>query len=187
VAKLLVRTSPEALDVKDVPWGRTPLHVAVAESAPLPVIECLVRERPQSLREQDRNVCLPLHLVARFARLYVVRFLLDKSPDDAVRGMNQDEGLPLHCPLASGAGLDVVHALIEPFPEALQYQCNKGDVPLHVASQFSSADVGRLLVGTWRPALEVMSIDGEVPMHQVARHARPSVSFMSLPPSGTRP
>jgi len=175
VIKLLVEKYPGALAIKS--WGgRTPLHHACENNAPLEVVQFVAQRCPHDIQARDNYSNLPLHLVCGNpkASLEVVKFLTDLDENTAKARsrfglMESRTGIPwghdgdytpLHHACGEGAPLDVMKLLVDLYPEALKL--GGKDLPLHLACarKNPSLDVLKFLVSAYPPALQVVSKDG---------------------------
>ena len=107
VALALVAAWPGAAAQADPVYGTLPLHTAVANGAPLPLVRALVAACPKVLRKgHGPDVCaLPLHLALRHgAPLEVISLLHHAWPEGATRyGMLADPMAHRALPVAVAA------------------------------------------------------------------------------------
>jgi hypothetical protein len=79
----------------DIRWKLLPLHAAVIFKAPLPVIECLLKEHPIAAAKRDDQGMLPLHLAFRHKSAEsVIEKLLHQYPGSVII-KDQRKRLPL--------------------------------------------------------------------------------------------
>jgi ankyrin repeat protein len=141
LVRTLVDAHPDAVrGVTESPPGRTALHVAARERAPVEVLAALLEWNPAAARAKDGDGCLPLHLLfdapcdgpalGRDVSAEQVRMLLDANPE-AAREPDDNGELPLH--LAASGSLPAVTVLLEAYPTAVTVRGSSG-VPLKLAS-----------------------------------------------------
>lgn len=91
IIEILIEAYPEACAVRSND-GTTPLAVAVAGNAPIPVIRALIKAHPEALSVADREYRIPLHAaVAVNAPLETFELLVEIHPGGLLIENNDNE------------------------------------------------------------------------------------------------
>jgi ankyrin repeat protein len=174
-----------------------PIIDAIDARESLDVVRFIVKENPVKLRQRNEEGYLPIHYAiknALWTRPDIFRHLLEAWPESAHERTVDDESLlPAHLvclragflstwqlreeqgndrgDAAAAEALDVVRAVVEANPRALQDKDGKGRLPLHVAFEIDAPplNVIRYLVEQHRPALQEKDDEGCVPLHCALR------------------
>lgn len=113
VVEHMVEGYPEAASFRNKRDGSTPLHLAVANNATVPVLQALIKANRAPLSLTDDRGRLPLHVaVAVKASVRTFQFLVDEYPD-GLSVKNKEDETPIT--FAQRMKLDeVVIKLLEP-------------------------------------------------------------------------
>jgi len=135
----------------------TLLHIAIQFHAPLPVIQFLTEQSPETLRTNNHCWGLPLHMACstmfKKPPIDIITFLIESWPD-ALRQPDNWGILPLHKVCDERGTVEVVALLLRYWPDALKVATNHQTLPLHYAiEQKASFEVVKLLVKAWPDAL----------------------------------
>ena len=166
VVRNTLRRNPLAALLLELSHGFNSLHQACRKTAPLSVVKLIVRQRPDAIRKNDINGCLPLHIASGSQQsLEVVQFLVQEHPHALKRKENKGK-LPLHIACAYEATLEVIQLLIREYPGAIKVKDNKGNLPLHAACAMKqSLEVIQFLVRQHPQALKEKSSLDFLPLH----------------------
>ena len=131
--------------------GRLPIHTALENQAKLDMIQFLVEEHPECVREREPNTQrLPLHIaIETFAGFLTVKFLVSKYKDALkladydIEAVVEQEGwlvhkgklchdircgLPLHTACKRRATLKTIHFLVSEYPTAVSTKNRAGEI-----------------------------------------------------------
>lgn len=140
------------LDESAVLWKRLPLHVACVVSAPLRVIESLIRAFPQALEIADpHSGSIPLHLACwHNSPVTMLRALLQACPG-TTKVADIHGRLPIHCAVLVQASYATIESLIQHDPASVLMPNFEGKTPLQLAhhSYPSASPVLGLLELVW--------------------------------------
>ncbi len=121
--------------------GYLPLHLAVSSGADSGVVQALLDEHPEAVREKDPRGNFPLHLAAKNqASGDVVHRLLYAYPDAAWTTSGWQKSYPLHLAAEHRAPVEAVELLIRVFPDAAHIPRHARECPLHLAAS-NTADL----------------------------------------------
>jgi len=109
-------------------YDKSNLHL----NAALEIIKVICDACPESLRKENNNGCLPLHIAARDSALEIVKLLLEKYPE-AVRHANNKGILPIHAAASGSTSPELCCMLIEAYPGSERMPARVGALPLHIA------------------------------------------------------
>jgi len=167
LTRYLITVSSQVLSIKVS--GKTPLHLALENNAPIDILKLLIEKCPEALKERDYDELLPCHLVCTknfSASLDVVTLIVEADPlalqERDIRGR-----LPLHFACSSNASYEIVKFLIDSYPQAVKEKVDRGRLPLHLACMhLSPFEVIKLLVVSYEEALqENKNFEGKLPLH----------------------
>ena len=132
ILEYVVQTSPDVWEV--IPYNSvlTTLLEAFANGTKLSVLKSLC---DPAFKEREEWLSLdPLHesIMRGNAQDDVIFYLIESFPDATERG-NWEGRLPLHLACLHGSSFDVVRALAEQYPAALQLPDVDGDRALHMS------------------------------------------------------
>jgi ankyrin repeat protein len=182
---LFVTKWPGAVQVCEA-RGWLAIHVAVARRWPvLPVVEFLVKQWQSSLRMEDNDGSLPLHVaVAHSAAMDVLGFLLVQYPG-AIEKRNHRRNLPLHLAVAAkhAPSLKVTQFIVAKFPDAVRTRGANGRFALHIAlakKKGYSAGIARFVLEEWPDAVREPYADGRLPIHKALRQDHQAQEFLDL-------
>jgi hypothetical protein len=115
-------------------WKRLALHVACVVSAPLAIVELLIRAYPQALELPDpHSGSTPLHLACiKGGSLPILRALLQARPG-TTKAADARGRLPIHYAILSRAEYGVAELLIRHDPASVLYPDQEGKTPLQLA------------------------------------------------------
>lgn len=108
--------------------GRTPLHIALSNDAPIEVIRVLVEKKNANLNSKDMSGEVPLHYAMKAGNYEAARFMLAKRPN--IFYLNKDGISPLY--IAMDLGVKVLDWFIT--NDNLNTTDNQGNTPLHLAA-----------------------------------------------------
>ncbi len=107
-----------------------PLHVAAAKGVSVEVIQLLIKEYPDAVKEKDNDGLLPLHYAAaKGVSVEVIQLLIKEYPD-ALKEKDNDGWLPLHYAVEFGTPDEVLQLLIKEYPDAAKIENRDGDLPI---------------------------------------------------------
>jgi hypothetical protein len=155
--------------------GYLPLHLACSSGAESGVVQALLDEHPDAVREKDPRGNLPLHLAARNrASGDVVHRLLYAYPDAAWITTGWQNSYALHLAAEHHAPVEAVRLLIKVYPDAAHIPRHAGDCPLHLAA----ANLAKLAVvqALDAAALDVVRTEngaGNLPLHLAVERSAP--------------
>lgn len=116
-------------------WKRMALHVACLVSAPMEVVELLIRAYPPALELPDpHNGSIPLHLACMIqdGSPLLLRVLLQARPA-TTKALDARGRLPIHYAILSQANYGVVELLIRHDPASVLCPDREGKTPLQLA------------------------------------------------------
>lgn len=150
--------------------GRTPVHAAVTNGAPLNVVSHVLELRPLALAEKDAWGRTPLACACMNARdgdanaANILKLLLTEK---GIRTLDRGGMTPLHVACANCASMENIHLLIDAFPEAMQLPDGNGKLPLHAACSNPRVDVEllELLTTAYPDSLKSFDKMGSLPLH----------------------
>ncbi|CAE7647971.1 unnamed protein product [Symbiodinium sp. CCMP2592] len=185
VLRLLVEAWPDGVQVADE-FGETPLHSAFEgmfnsnckwyTHSPLDDVEPLLEAWPEGVSAQDVHGDTPLHYASRecHVNLEVWEMLTDRWPA-GVLATNNAGDTPLRLcmqSIQSHMQSELVEAVrrnnasrATELLSGVQVADSNGQVPLHLAVEYGSFDVLRLLVEAWPEGVQVADSNGQVPLH----------------------
>jgi ankyrin repeat protein len=173
---MLLKHKPEAVHVKQVADGSTPLHLAVANpDVELAVLETLLKYDPDALVQKTKEREIPLHVAVHRQRgdehgASVVELLLKSRPETALCA--KDYGLtPLHAAVISleaRHGAAVIEALLKFQPAAALKQDQSGYTPLHRAVLHDNLEAAQILLSSVPEAARVQDAEGATVLHLAA-------------------
>ena len=119
----------------------------------------------------------PLHVICRNqnATLGMVQLLIDASPD-SLRHQDFADMTPLYyfCynrKFGDEVGLEILKLLLEKCPESVRLVARFGNLPIHAAASFQSADFCRMLIDKYPGSERLTSEDGLLPFHWACHNA----------------
>ena len=137
----LLQASPSYAKQRHAKTGLLPLHWALSRQAPYEVINCLVGQYPESIRENDNDELKrkPLHLAAAYyskeSKPVVLESVLDAAPDLATV-VDEEGRLPLHIAASSKASKESITILLDAHPDGASRRTKATKLPLHLACEF---------------------------------------------------
>lgn len=111
--------------------GYLPLHVALANGAPLAVIEVLLNAYPASAKIATKHGVLPCHYAAAGLSVEILKALLSCYPAGAA-GKDSEGNIALHYAAICNAPLEVFSALLDANIEGCLTQNSDGEIPIEV-------------------------------------------------------
>lgn len=159
----LINANPWLVEMKELTTNQYLLHKLAffgggAVPAPESLTDRVIEKFPAAVHKFDQDGNVPLHLAAAAGNIRLIQTLGEKFESGAsIR--NEDGMLPLHFAIASYAELDgrqeakdnqdagsspvkVVEMVLRFFPKAVAIADNDGNLPLHVAAECLSGEVG---------------------------------------------
>ncbi|KNA15530.1 hypothetical protein SOVF_097530 [Spinacia oleracea] len=128
----LLDDEPNILNfIDDIPFTRTPLHLAVLAQKPVFAKEIAVL-RPSFITKIDRFGYNPVHLAAENGELEMVRSLLEKLGPGKEISKGKENRTPLHFAVISGK-IDVVKFLVKCYPDCIMDTTTRHETVLHLA------------------------------------------------------
>lgn len=159
----------DALDA-DLP---TPLHFALWQDAPLPVVTLLLESYPGAAKVKDRLQFTPLHLACfhESSSLPIIELILKSCPE-AVLEKSKRGRTPLHDAFNHETEpLAVMKLLLRACPKAALEKDDFGETPLHRAclSKRASLPLTQLLLESCPEAALIRSNYGQTPLAKACR------------------
>lgn len=111
--------------------GYLPLHVALANGAPLAVIEVLLNAYPASAKIATKHGVLPCHYAAAGLSVEILKALLSCYPAGAA-AKDSEGNIALHYAAICNAPLEVFSALLDANIEGCLTQNSDGEIPIEV-------------------------------------------------------
>ncbi|XP_021765782.1 ankyrin repeat-containing protein BDA1-like [Chenopodium quinoa] len=129
----LLDDEPNILNfIDDVPFTRTPLHLAVLARKPYFARE-IASLRPSFITKIDRFGYSPIHLAAETGQVEMVRNLLEKlAPTKKELTKGKENRTPLHVAVISGK-VEVVKFLVKYYPSCIMDTTTRNETALHLA------------------------------------------------------
>jgi len=135
--KVLIDLYPESVRVTGTDSGSLPIHKAYD----IDIVQYLLELYPESINIQDSYGMLPVHEAAVGRNIDKIELLLTHDPDAASKKTN-NESFPLHLACGSYQGcLEVVKALFDAFPQAINVCDREGQTPFELASNLKTLDL----------------------------------------------
>jgi hypothetical protein len=180
--------------------GWLPLHIACDNTAPLEVVQYLVKQWPEAVKTTNVDGKTPLGYAqnpdARFGRPIrkVIAWLQDVDAGRITFEIPSKQ-LPVSTPskpepepklehdiakqLQSACSeqpqqVDTIRFLVEACPEAVKVPNDNGSLPLHVACAYKAPlDVIQYLVEQWPEAIKTANHNGSLPLHHACKNKVP--------------
>jgi len=139
--KLLIDSYPESLRAAENERGMMPIHMICTISYGRPdtidTMKYMLELDPDLINVTNRNGVYPIHIAAGSKRVAIIELLLKHDPSAAsTRTSNPSNNLPLHSACASnrrGNCTEVVEALFDEYPQAINIHNHRGKTPLDLA------------------------------------------------------
>ena len=151
VIQYLLQETPDQSLARE--HGCLPIHTALLHSAKLDIVQFLVKEHPDCLKDRETSGHrLPLHIaIEKFAALPTIKFLVAqykealKLADYDIESVVEEEGwlvhkgkfyhdlkcgLPLHAACKKRASLKMIHFLVSEYPQAVSTKNRAGKPPI---------------------------------------------------------
>ncbi|XP_010677138.2 ankyrin repeat-containing protein BDA1 [Beta vulgaris subsp. vulgaris] len=139
----LLEDEPDILNfIDEVPFTRTPLHIAILAQK-FHFAKEIANIRPSFITKLDRFGYNPIHLAAEYGQVEMVRSLLEISgaAKEAIKG--KENKTPLHFAVMSGK-IEVVNFLLQRYPSCIMDLTVKNETVFHLAVKHKQ--LGVLLV-----------------------------------------
>ena len=151
VVQMLYNAWPEALRMGDID-GYLPIHQLcrnrkLEESVALSVLRFMLDIDPTLVRERNVSGLLPIHFAVCKMSTGFCKVLIDLYPESIRVGRTNDGRLPIHMTCRNGnGGADIIHYLLELYPESINVRDGEGDLPVHGAARLGRTDIIELLL-----------------------------------------
>jgi ankyrin repeat protein len=148
---------------------------AFGDGETLNVIQYLAEQRPQSVRDVDRDGKVPLHLAVKNHLFSTASFLVE-AWQGSVKVKCHDGMLPIHVAVM-GRDSTMARFLVQQWPESLREEVKNGWLPLHLAlwqwpSEPWMLGAVRFLVEQNPESLHEATEEGYLPLHIAAGRGR---------------
>lgn len=165
--------------------GRTPVHAAVANGAPLDVVQHVLELRPLALTEKDAWGKTPLACACMNAKAgnenaaAILRHVLTEK---GVRTLDRGGMTALHTACANGASVENMHLLLDAFPDAIRLPDSNGKLPLHAACSYPKVEKAalQLLLRAYPDSLKQFDKMGALPLHIAIQRKCPTDIILFL-------
>jgi ankyrin repeat protein len=161
--------------------GDLPLHYAARYTESVEVIEFLLQAYPTATQARGVDNLIPLHNALyneSLERSAIAKCLIDADPSSASL-CNLDGDTCFHIAIDQECGQDVLHNLIQAFPEGILTANDMGYLPLHLACLSKDSprnhEVVDLLLRAKKDAVRLPSTAGHLPIHIAAEHSTEDV------------
>lgn len=133
----LIQVEQGAVRTREASTRMYPLHLACRYGADMTILEKLIEIYPVAIDAVDGKGNTIFHLACndRLLTVELAEWLLDKTSEDTIRMVNEEQSLPLHLAVHHRSPMPVLQLLIDHYPEALICKDKAGNVPLHKAFQ----------------------------------------------------
>jgi len=111
--------------------GYLPLHVALANGAPLAVIEVLLEAYPTAAKMTTKHGVLPVHYAAAGLSVEILKALQLRYPAGAA-GKDSEGNIALHYAAICNAPIEVFVTLLEAHLDGCLSQNSDGEIPIEV-------------------------------------------------------
>jgi ankyrin repeat protein len=135
----ILEANPRAASFLQFPNKYNILHFACGNKAPLSVVQLLVQQLPDAVREKTTDGELPLHVACEYKQSFEVIQLLIRKYPDALKEKNRIGYLPLHWACEHAQSLEVIQLLVQHHPNAIKEKDSKGWLPLHRACGYKQS------------------------------------------------
>jgi ankyrin repeat protein len=193
VVMMLLQAYSNATQEKDMA-GRLPLHIACGYATSPDIVRMIVQAYPQAAEVRSNYGHLPLHIACNIPEpsAAIVKLLIEAYPY-ATKVQDYGGWLPLHLACSLGASLEVLHFLLETYPESLDIKENSGLKPFYHLKQSAEYKYGteyvfllhqaviggysvllvKLLLQAFPESCRKKDNDGMIPLHYVCESNRP--------------
>jgi ankyrin repeat protein len=141
--QLLLDSFPGAASYKDRA-DNYPLHVECNQLYRVEAIARLVELYPNALSETNQDGCLPLHLVLKKpssnTSIFPTVMLINAFPG-AASCRDEEDNYPIHLECSHQCRGEIVHQLIELYPDAFLRANREGRLPLHLLLKSPSCSI----------------------------------------------
>jgi ankyrin repeat protein len=176
VVKRLIEYYPNGVYEKDAN-GKLPLHFAALNHASDDVVKMLLDAYPGGAKTVDNNGNLPLHLACLEGASPEVMLLLIHAHPGGMKVMDKTGTLPLqalltykHCDYKHSVAQSRV--ILEAFPELVKEQDIFGDLPLHWAAQYKTANEVKLLLEYYPEGAKTKNTADCLPLYKAFMYNR---------------
>jgi len=111
--------------------GYLPLHVALANGAPLAVIDVLLEAYPTAAKMTTKHGVLPVHYAAAGLSVEILKALQSRYPAGAA-GKDSEGNIALHYAAICNAPIEVFVTLLEAYLEGCLSKNSDGEIPIEV-------------------------------------------------------
>ena len=160
-----------------------PLHVALANQAPLDVIELLLKANPAAIAHTTGYGTTPLQVALREKATTAVALRVLAADPTAVDKPDYLDSMPLHTALGFGQSPDVLLKLINLHPAACAHKADGGKLPLHIAAEEgSSIEIVEALLAAHPGACTTPDEEdgGKLPVQLAVMHNSPAAVIARL-------
>jgi len=175
--EMLLDEYPDAITATDHN-GRMPLHAACTNPRiQLQVLDMLVTAYPDALKTFDKMGAVPLHIaIQRKLPADVVLFIIDQA-EGAVRTREASSHMyPLHLACKAGSDYEILEALIDIYPKAIDMVDKDGNTIFHVACtcrRLTYSFASLLLEQCSYETIQQPNEEGALPLHLAVTNRSP--------------
>ena len=175
IIRLLLEAAPETVRSSSNS-GWMPIHAlfmneTMDEATVIQILKLLIEKCPEAVRHADDKGLLPLHHACdnKSATLNIIQILIDAAPA-SVSSLSTRSWMPLHClcynrEVDERAAIQILKLLIEKCPEAVRYKMKKGNLPIHLASEWRSSEFCQVLIEAYPGSERMSNAIGALPLH----------------------
>ena len=135
------------------------MHAACHGKQSFSVINFLLQQYPDAIKEKSKDGDLPLHAACRYELSLEVIVLLVKQYPDAVTEKSKDGDLPVHLACQSYQSLEVIKFLVRHHPDTVKEKDNDGRTPFDLARDTEDYRTPDYQIVKWLMAFESAQIN----------------------------
>ena len=140
----------------------------------------VLAEDPDSIRLQDTNGDLPIHIACgKHAHIPLLEFLLEQDPD-SIRSQNESGSLPLHMVFHNmSPPLDMLRFLVQRYPDSVRSRDTNGDLPIHIAcGELAHIPLLEFLLEQDPDSIRSQNESGSLPLHMAFHNMSPPLDML---------
>jgi ankyrin repeat protein/serine/threonine protein kinase len=169
-----VNAYPGAVQMKEMYYNRTVLHLALEKRATHDIVILLLAAYPTAVKMKNINNCMPLHIsISTNAPFETIKMLVDAYPK-AAETKDKDSCTPLHSALAASSSRSTIETIFQAYPDAVKVKCSGGMLPLHLAlEKKASSEILRLILNAYPGACRIVDWSNMTPLHWAIKKRTP--------------